>query len=159
MYYGGQHFGAGAGAGVLNSYADGVNIHSDLLPNEPKRSHMATLHATLLLHAPLIMGTARPIPTARSPKPRITISLTSYGCIRLGFHSFRILCAKRTNMFACFSPIIKEGFIRGAWVLTAVRDPSSSGHWVVLGSPRSCIGLGGTLPCKHYNVIIITCNV
>ena len=29
MYMGGQHFGRGAAAGVLNSYADGVNMHSD----------------------------------------------------------------------------------------------------------------------------------
>lgn len=61
MYFGGQHFGAAAAAGVLNSYADGVNLHSDGLPNEPKRSHLAALHYTLLAHADTIMGTARPI--------------------------------------------------------------------------------------------------
>ena len=86
MYYGGQHFMGGAAAGVLNSYADGVNVstaktawpcetcrpsltvrlwfqlHSDGLSNEPKRSHLAHLHATLLAHADTIMATDRPIP-------------------------------------------------------------------------------------------------
>ena len=55
MYYGGQHFMAAAAAGVLNSYADGVNLHSDGLSNQPKRSHLAHLHATLLAHADTIM--------------------------------------------------------------------------------------------------------
>jgi hypothetical protein len=40
---------------VLNSYADGVNLHSDGLSNQPKRSHLAHLHATLLAHADTIM--------------------------------------------------------------------------------------------------------
>ena len=29
VYFGGQHVGNTAAAGVLNSYADGVNIHAD----------------------------------------------------------------------------------------------------------------------------------
>lgn len=62
MYYGGQHFMASAAAGVLNSYADGVNLHSDGMSNQPKRSHLAHLHTTLLAHAETIMATTRPIP-------------------------------------------------------------------------------------------------
>ena len=62
MYFGGQHFMAAAAAGVLNSYADGVNLHSDGLANQPKRSHLAHLHSILLAHANTIMGTPRPIP-------------------------------------------------------------------------------------------------
>jgi hypothetical protein len=34
MYFGGQHHGASAAAGNLNHYADGVQIHSDGLPND-----------------------------------------------------------------------------------------------------------------------------
>ena len=62
MYFGGQHFGAAAAAGGLNSYADGANLHSDGLPNEPKRSHLAMLHSILLKHSAVIMETSRPIP-------------------------------------------------------------------------------------------------
>ena len=62
MYYDGQHFGTAAAAGVINGYADGVNLHSDGLPNEPKRTHLAALHAVVMEHQHAIMGTARPIP-------------------------------------------------------------------------------------------------
>ena len=51
MYAGGQHTRNGAAAGVLNSYADGVNIHADLQPNEPKRSHLARLHTLMAARA------------------------------------------------------------------------------------------------------------
>ena len=46
---------------MLNSYADGVNLHSDGLPNEPKRSHLAALHRLLMAHADGIMAAPRPI--------------------------------------------------------------------------------------------------
>ena len=44
MWYGGNHMGRWAGSGITNKYADGVNMHSDLLPNEPKRTHLTRLH-------------------------------------------------------------------------------------------------------------------
>jgi hypothetical protein len=44
--------------------ADGVNLHSDGLDNQPKRAHLGALHAILLQHASTIMATPRPIPTA-----------------------------------------------------------------------------------------------
>ena len=44
MWYGGNHMGRWAAAAITNKYADGVNMHSDLLPNEPKRTHLTRLH-------------------------------------------------------------------------------------------------------------------
>ncbi|GMF33126.1 unnamed protein product [Phytophthora lilii] len=48
MYHGGNNFGRAASAGVTTMYADGVNLHSDGLSNEPKRSHMRKLHEALI---------------------------------------------------------------------------------------------------------------
>lgn len=65
MYFGGQHHYNAAAAGNLNSYADGVNIHADTLPNENrggKRTHLARLHHILRTHADAIMTMSRPIP-------------------------------------------------------------------------------------------------
>ena len=48
MYYGGNNnLGNFAGSGIANEYADGVMIHSDGIPNEPKRSHIAKLQNIL----------------------------------------------------------------------------------------------------------------
>ena len=44
MWYGGNHMGRWAASGITNKYADGANMHSDMLPNEPKRSHLTRLH-------------------------------------------------------------------------------------------------------------------
>ena len=44
MWYGGNHMGRWAASGITNKYADGVNLHSDMLPNEPKKSHLTRLH-------------------------------------------------------------------------------------------------------------------
>ena len=44
MWYGGNHMGRWAASGITNKYADGANMHSDMLPNEPKRSHLIRLH-------------------------------------------------------------------------------------------------------------------
>ena len=44
MWYGGNNFGSWMGASVAQMYANGVNFHSDGLPNEPKRSHLQSLH-------------------------------------------------------------------------------------------------------------------
>ncbi|CAH0514779.1 unnamed protein product [Peronospora belbahrii] len=48
MYHGGNNYGRAASAGVTNMYADGVNLHSDGLSNEPKRSHLRKLHESLI---------------------------------------------------------------------------------------------------------------
>ena len=44
MWYGGNHMGRSAAMGITNKYADGVNLHSDMLPNEPKKTHLTRLH-------------------------------------------------------------------------------------------------------------------
>ena len=43
MWYGGNNFGRMAGSCVTTMYADGVNLHSDMLPNEPKKTHLSKL--------------------------------------------------------------------------------------------------------------------
>jgi hypothetical protein len=48
MYHGGNNYGRAASAGVTTMYADGVNLHSDGLSNEPKRSHLRKLHEALI---------------------------------------------------------------------------------------------------------------
>ena len=44
MWYGGNHMGRSAAMGLTNKYEDGANLHSDMLPNEPKRTHLTRLH-------------------------------------------------------------------------------------------------------------------
>ncbi|XP_065908051.1 uncharacterized protein [Dysidea avara] len=44
MWYGGNHMGRWAGSSITNHYADGVNMHSDFLPNEPKKTHLMRVH-------------------------------------------------------------------------------------------------------------------
>ena len=56
MWYGGNNFDRkAAGSCVTTMYADGVNIHSDGLPNEPKKSHLQKLHLQLGVVNPLLM--------------------------------------------------------------------------------------------------------
>ena len=47
MWYGGNHYAQWAANGVANKYADGANLHFDMLPNEPKKTHLRTLHRVL----------------------------------------------------------------------------------------------------------------
>ena len=47
MWYGGNNFGRLAGSCITTIYADGVNLHSDMLPNEPKKTHLSKLHDLL----------------------------------------------------------------------------------------------------------------
>ena len=47
MWYGGNNMGRQAAMGITNKYADGVNLHHDMLPNEPKRTHLAKLHKVI----------------------------------------------------------------------------------------------------------------
>jgi hypothetical protein len=56
MYYGGNNIGRWAGASIPNMYTDGTNLHFDGLPNEPKHSHLATLHNILAQHNTALMG-------------------------------------------------------------------------------------------------------
>ena len=44
MYHGGNHYDRSAAAGLTNMYANGVNLHADGLPNEPKHTHLNQLH-------------------------------------------------------------------------------------------------------------------
>ena len=56
MWYGGNNFGRkSAGSCITTMYADGVNLHSDGLPNEPKKTHLKRLHQILGLMNPLLM--------------------------------------------------------------------------------------------------------
>ena len=56
MWYGGNHMGRWAGSGITNQYAAGVNMHSDLLPNEPKRTHLTRLHKLITDNADILLG-------------------------------------------------------------------------------------------------------
>ena len=47
MYHGGNHYDRTAAGGLPNMYANGVNFHSDGLPNEPKKTHLQTMHFAL----------------------------------------------------------------------------------------------------------------
>ena len=55
MWYGGNHMGRWAGSGITNQYAAGVNMHSDLLPNEPKRTHLTRLHKLIAENAAILL--------------------------------------------------------------------------------------------------------
>ena len=56
MWYGGSNFGSWMGASVAQMYADGVNLHSDGLPNEPKRSHLKRLHQVLAMFSTILLS-------------------------------------------------------------------------------------------------------
>ena len=43
MWYGGNNFGRMAGSCVTTMYSDGVNLYSDMLPHEPKKTHLSKL--------------------------------------------------------------------------------------------------------------------
>ena len=44
MYHGGNHYDRTAAGGLTNMYANGVNLHADGIPNEPKHTHLSSLH-------------------------------------------------------------------------------------------------------------------
>ena len=44
MYHGGNHYDRTYAGGLTNMYANGVNLHADGLPNEPKHTHLNHLH-------------------------------------------------------------------------------------------------------------------
>ena len=55
MWYGGNHFGRWAGSSIANKYADGVNLHHDALPNEPKKTHLQQLHMLLAKYGSVLL--------------------------------------------------------------------------------------------------------
>ncbi|GLE06218.1 hypothetical protein PINS_up015460 [Pythium insidiosum] len=59
MYHGGNNYGRTASAGVTTMYADGVNLHSDGLSNEPKRSHLRRLHEALIACNDVLLASER----------------------------------------------------------------------------------------------------
>ena len=56
MWYGGNNMGRSAAMGISNKYADGVNLHSDMLPNEPKKTHLAKLHKVISKISPVLLS-------------------------------------------------------------------------------------------------------
>ena len=56
MWYGGNHMARWAASGIANKYADGVNLHSDMLPNEPKRTHLTRLHNLISHNSAILLG-------------------------------------------------------------------------------------------------------
>ena len=56
MWYGGNNFGRVAGACVATEYADGVNLRSDGLPNEPKKTHLQRLHLLLYKYGDVLLN-------------------------------------------------------------------------------------------------------
>ena len=56
MWYGGNHIARWAASGHTNSYGDGSNLHSDTLPNEPKKSHLASMHRALAAMNDALLG-------------------------------------------------------------------------------------------------------
>ena len=55
MWYGGNHMGRWAGSGIANQYAYSVNMHSDLLPNEPKKTHLMRLHKLIADYSAVLL--------------------------------------------------------------------------------------------------------
>lgn len=56
MWYGGSNFGRWGGSAITPMYADGVNLHSDGLPNEPKKSHLQLMHQVLAHSADILLS-------------------------------------------------------------------------------------------------------
>ena len=73
MWFGGNHFARWAGCSITNKYADGVNLHADGLPNEPKKTHLQRLHMLLAKHGTVLLNVPSQINT---PQP-LTVFNTS----------------------------------------------------------------------------------
>ena len=56
MWFGGSNFGRWGGSAITPMYADGVNLHSDGLPNEPKKSHLQRMHQVLADSASILLS-------------------------------------------------------------------------------------------------------
>lgn len=56
MWFGGNHMARWAAAGVTNRYAAGVNLHSDTMPNEPKKTHLQRLHLILADYSDMLLS-------------------------------------------------------------------------------------------------------
>lgn len=78
MFAGGNNFGATEGDAIATAYATDVNVCPDGLPNEPKFTHLARMHAALADVAELVLGDA-PKADAWEPLPHATISVSKDG--------------------------------------------------------------------------------
>ncbi len=84
MWYGGNHISHWGGSSLANWYADGVNYHSDGLPNEPKRTHLQTLHNVLgshqkpLLEDDIQVGNEIPLTPVNHPPPTASTTSTTW---------------------------------------------------------------------------------
>ena len=56
MWYGGNNFGRVAGSCITTMYSDGVNLHSDGLANEPKKTHLQKLSLLLASYSESLLG-------------------------------------------------------------------------------------------------------
>ncbi|KAH3746266.1 Beta-galactosidase 5 [Pelomyxa schiedti] len=63
MWFGGNHFGRWAGSGLTNMYASDVNVCPDMLPHEPKFSHMQRMHVLLAEYSKVIVTTEAQLDT------------------------------------------------------------------------------------------------
>jgi hypothetical protein len=84
MWYGGNNLARWAAASITNMYADGVNFHADLTPNEPKHSHLTALHQILAEYNDVLMGEATQI---NNPLPvNLTMALNVAPCSSSNVH-------------------------------------------------------------------------
>jgi len=56
MWYGGNNMARWTGSSITNQYAAGVNMYSDLLPNEPKSTHLTRLHKLIVENSAILLG-------------------------------------------------------------------------------------------------------
>ncbi|KAK8795542.1 hypothetical protein WA158_000199 [Blastocystis sp. Blastoise] len=56
MWFGGNHYGRSAAAGLATWYTNGVLIRSDTLPNEPKHSHLVKMHKFIASIADILLN-------------------------------------------------------------------------------------------------------
>ena len=85
------------------------------------------------------------------PQPCILVRMIlAVAYVGLWFHDFRVLCAKRTNIFACFSPITNDSRVStGIWDRAADEDGNlglslADQSWIV--KVRILLGLLFVLP-------------
>ena len=87
MWYGGNNFGRWAGSCVANEYATGVNLQSDGLPNEPKKTHLQRLHHLLGKYADYLLDS----PSQVNNKQKVLVYNTSTATFVLATKQFAYL--------------------------------------------------------------------
>ena len=186
MWEGGNHLARWAGAAVTNMYADSAPMHSDGLPNEPKRSHMSNLHNTLsslngvLLSHPPQLHRAYALPLYDGQKyftPRVfrsgltacdahsALQTWTYDTPQqtLAFHdaassSTFCLSASSGAGQAVSVETCQPGDTQQTWQLQQVQDDSVTIH--LLGSPDSCIGvdLDDSGALRSSQLLLLPCD-